>query len=80
MPLTNMSALGAEDLYTLVERETTHCPVICLYQPGSGPLYVIAARFIGALHTGRVKRGEFVDIVWSAPTMTIIAADSVVHV
>jgi hypothetical protein len=56
-----------------------HRPVICLYQPGSGPLYVIASRFIGALHTGRVKRGEFVGIVFGAPTITIVAANSVVQ-
>lgn len=75
MPLTNMSALGAEDLYALV----THRPAIRLHQPGSEPLYVIAGRFVGALHTGRVKRGEFVDTVFGAPTFTIVAANSVVH-
>ena len=40
---------------------------------------MIAARFIGALHTGRVKRGEFVDTVFGAPTITIVTANSVVQ-
>jgi hypothetical protein len=78
MSPTTTPATSGEDLYSRIERETRHRPVIQLHQPGYAPLYVIAGRFVGALHGGRIRRAEFVDIVWSAPTL-IVAADSVVN-